>query len=165
MSGEHCCWDLHGCGGCSIALSVNVCELLNKVVKGLLSSIGLWEQFVDSDCSMCKVNSALSVLIDNGQTVSDESLLGSESSDEPFSARIGSVMEHARRDVWNKEKAKNATCQTLVRSHSEVGSESAERSCGISKVWSYLVRSHSKAGSEWLLSGFLSKLHSLKWAP
>ena len=69
---------------------------------------------------------------------------------------------------WEGGKARNAVCQTLVRLHSEVGmpgSKSAERSHGISKVWSYLARSHSKAGSEWLLSGFLSKLHSLKWAP
>ena len=36
-------------GGCSIMLLVNVCELLNEVVKGLLSGIGLQEQFVDSD--------------------------------------------------------------------------------------------------------------------
>ena len=48
---------------------------------------------------MCGVNGALSVLIDNGETVSDESLLGGESSSEPFSARIGSIMGHAHGDV------------------------------------------------------------------
>ena len=36
-------------GGCSITFLVNVCELLNEVVKGLLSGIGLWKQFVDSE--------------------------------------------------------------------------------------------------------------------